>query len=239
MRELLKSADHMLVGGHRGCRCPYPENSLKALQTGLERGADYLEIDIQLTKDDVPVVIHDLRLETKTDLNGYVHEYSLREIRDHISSLCTFQEAMEWGGMARGWFALELKTIPYDMSGVNRRLIPLMAEILKETKMVDRVFVFGPDYRMLRELKRLLPDIMLGLIVPFVPADPVRLMREMGAEIYLSYVWNMDRELAAVLKGAGCYLDGSVIPDQRWMRAARSLGVDMYETDLPGEKICL
>ena len=59
MREVLEHADRVLIGGHRGSACRYPENSIEAMEHGLLSGADYLEIDIQLTRDGVPVVYHD------------------------------------------------------------------------------------------------------------------------------------------------------------------------------------
>lgn len=49
----------MLVIGHRGAAGVAPENSLEALRAGLKAGADILEIDVRLTKDEVPVVVHD------------------------------------------------------------------------------------------------------------------------------------------------------------------------------------
>ena len=46
MRELLEHADRVLIGGHRGSACLYPENSIEAMEHGLLSGADYLEIDL-------------------------------------------------------------------------------------------------------------------------------------------------------------------------------------------------
>lgn len=49
----------MLVIGHRGAAGLAPENTIEALQAGLDAGVDILEFDVRLTKDGVPVVIHD------------------------------------------------------------------------------------------------------------------------------------------------------------------------------------
>lgn len=50
--------DNFLVA-HRGFSAEYPENTLLAIESALALGACYVEIDIQLTADNVPVVIHD------------------------------------------------------------------------------------------------------------------------------------------------------------------------------------
>ncbi len=48
----------MLIIGHRGAAGSAPENTIKSLQAGLEAQADMLEFDVRLTKDNIPVLIH-------------------------------------------------------------------------------------------------------------------------------------------------------------------------------------
>ena len=50
-----------LVIGHRGCAGEAPENTLLAFELGLEQGADILESDVHLTRDNVPVLIQSVR----------------------------------------------------------------------------------------------------------------------------------------------------------------------------------
>lgn len=49
----------MLVIGHRGAAGLAPENTLEALRAGMEAGADMLEFDVRLTKDKIPILVHD------------------------------------------------------------------------------------------------------------------------------------------------------------------------------------
>lgn len=233
MRELLRRADRLLVGGHRGCRCEYPENSIAAMEEGLRRGADYLEIDIQLTKDGIPVVFHDTRLEQRTSLSGYVHEKDYGQMKEAIPGICTLEEAMEWGALRGAWFGLEVKTVPLDMQPYNLKLVEIMAQVLHKTGMRGRVFVFGPDYQVLKQLRKVDEEVALGLIVPFVPVDPVKLMREMDAVVYLSYVYNMTPKIVKDLQENGFYVSGAILREDRWVERARELGVTMFETDYP------
>ena len=233
MRQFLKEADHILIGGHRGCSCEYPENSIAAMEEGLRQGADYLEIDIQLTKDKTPVVVHDVRLEKQTGLRGYVHEYTLKELKEEIPGLCTLKEALVWGQKSRACFGLEMKTVPVDMQPWNMELAELTGELLGQTGMKERVFVFGPDYQVLKRLKTLYRDVEIGLIVPFVPLAPVRLMEEMEALVYLSYVYNMTPEIIRKLQANGFYVSGAILKEERWVRRAKELGVNMFESDDP------
>ena len=235
MKKLLQTADHILIGGHRGCECELPENSIAAMERGIHDGADYLEIDVQLTKDDVPVIYHDVRLEDKTPLTGYVHECTEAELRAVVPGFCTLREAMKWGKQADAWFGLELKGVPVDTQLVNMRLVELLSQVVREEGMTDHVFVFGLDFQVLRHLREVDPVIPIGLIIANVPQNPVALMKEMDACIYLGYIWQMTPNIIKDLHEAGFYVDGAILREKKWQLRAREMGVDMFETDFPIE----
>ena len=69
------------VIGHRGASARAPENTLPAFQLAVEEGAEALELDVHITGDDVPVVIHDATLGRTTDLNGAVAAQPLERVR--------------------------------------------------------------------------------------------------------------------------------------------------------------
>ena len=86
-------------------------------------------------------------------------------------------------------------------------------------------------------MKRLAPETVLGLIVPFVPRNPLRLMDEMQAAIYLCYIDNLSSELIAALHRGGYYVDGSLINSEERLQLAMELKVDLIETDDPVKMI--
>ena len=57
--ENFKKKDTPLVWAHRGASGYAPENTIESFRLAIEQGADGIELDVQLTKDDVLVVIHD------------------------------------------------------------------------------------------------------------------------------------------------------------------------------------
>ena len=59
-----------------------PENTLPAFELAVRQGADAFELDVRLTRDGAPVVIHDATLERTTDLTGPVRARTLAELRD-------------------------------------------------------------------------------------------------------------------------------------------------------------
>jgi glycerophosphoryl diester phosphodiesterase len=70
-----------LVIAHRGDSAHRPENTLASFASALEIGADFVEFDVQLTRDGHVVVIHDPALDRTTDGRGRVGEMTLAEIR--------------------------------------------------------------------------------------------------------------------------------------------------------------
>lgn len=68
------------VIAHRGASGEAPENTMLAFERALEQGADALELDVRLSADGVPVVIHDATLDRTTNATGAVNRKSASEL---------------------------------------------------------------------------------------------------------------------------------------------------------------
>lgn len=68
------------VVGHRGYAAQYPENTLPGFEAALTLGVDAIEMDIQLTRDGIPVVLHDFELERTTDGRGSLATLSFADL---------------------------------------------------------------------------------------------------------------------------------------------------------------
>jgi glycerophosphoryl diester phosphodiesterase len=67
--------------GHRGASRDYPENTIAAFRAAIEAGAQMCELDVQLTRDDAVVVIHDETVDRTTNGKGAVAEMSLADLK--------------------------------------------------------------------------------------------------------------------------------------------------------------
>ena len=81
MLKRLENRAEVIVAGHRGMKAFYPENTLLSFQKALDLKVDMLEIDLNLTRDKQVVVIHDNTLDRTTDGAGFVHDFTLDEIK--------------------------------------------------------------------------------------------------------------------------------------------------------------
>lgn len=66
---------------HRGYASRYPENTLLALEAAVLAGAHYLEFDVLLTADKVPVLFHDRDLQRMCGQSGAIHDYTLAQVK--------------------------------------------------------------------------------------------------------------------------------------------------------------
>jgi len=106
-----------LVIAHRGASGLAPENTLAAFELGIALGADGVELDVHLSADGCPVVIHDARVDRTTDGTGAVSRFTV----DQLQSLD-----------AGGWFERHLIRRP--------RLRAIATRVSAETGDPDRAF---------------------------------------------------------------------------------------------------
>lgn len=74
-------ADRPLIIAHRGALSVAPENTLPAFRQAVQVGADGIELDVHLTADGVPVVIHNMTVDATTNGSGYVSELTLAAVK--------------------------------------------------------------------------------------------------------------------------------------------------------------
>ncbi len=72
----------MLKIGHRGAKGHAPENTLISFQKALELGVDGIELDVHLSKDNIPVVIHDSTVNRTTITKGKVIDFTVKELQN-------------------------------------------------------------------------------------------------------------------------------------------------------------
>ena len=115
----------MIISGHRGGMLPgYPENSIEAMEKTLTFLPSFFEIDPQMTKDSVIILMHDATFDRTTNITGKVSDYTYAELKDvklkdrqgNITDygIPTLEEALDWG-MGKTIFNLDNKRVPWEM----------------------------------------------------------------------------------------------------------------------------
>ncbi len=150
------TATHPLILGHRGASADAPENTLAAFALALEQNADGIELDVHLSADGVPVVIHDDTVDRTTDGEGRVADLSLAELRRLTipggHTIPTLDEVFETFGR-RTLYNVELKGLRIDDGGLSAAV----ANAIEGHQVGERVLIsaFSPFF--VRQARRHLP----------------------------------------------------------------------------------
>jgi glycerophosphoryl diester phosphodiesterase len=230
---------HPLVIGHRGASADAPENTIAAFELALEQGADGLELDVHLSADEQPVVIHDFTLERTTDGAGPVSGHRVRELkrldaggwrapRFRGQRVQTLQEVLErFRDRARFW--IELKGGSELYPGIEERVVS-MVEIYD---VVERALVQSFDHAAIARVRTLNREIQVGALVARAPLDP-GLLRPEAVGAICPGVEVLTEGLLGEIRGAGlgCYVWTVNEPAQ--MDRLVEWGVTGIITDRPG-----
>ena len=71
---------NIYIEGHRGYCAKYPENTLASFKAAMDLGVDQIEFDIWMSKDGVPVLMHDENAKRTTGVDKLITEMTLEEI---------------------------------------------------------------------------------------------------------------------------------------------------------------
>lgn len=145
-----------------------PENSLNAIRKAVENGYG-IEFDVQLSKDQIPVVFHDPTLKRMCGIEGNVWEYTLEELRrfklkDSEETIPTLEEVLEVVG---GQVPL---IIEYKLDVVSTKVCELANEILTNYKGVYCIESFHPWA--VKWYKEHRPDVLRGQLSEDYSTNP-------------------------------------------------------------------
>ena len=236
LMELLKdpTAKRPVIGGHRGHQSDLRENTIRNFTQLLGTGIPYVEIDVQLTRDDRLVIFHDEYLEAATGLPGKVREYALEQLRKNFE-IDTVEDSIRWCRTHQMGIAFELKSHCLKTPEERRTIGSGLSALIGQFDFHKNCFVFSKDYDTLALIREADADILLGIIPPKDTEKALLLMEQLKADIYLDYLDAMSKPLVQKLHAAGYLVDGSVVNTEKAYRQAVFLGVDMIESDYPAK----
>lgn len=156
---------------HRGYSKEAPENTMAAFRQAVENGYQYIECDIQFTRDGVPVVLHDAKVDRTSNGRGRADSYTYAQLRkldagswksseyagERIPSL---QELMKFCVKKNIAIYIELK----NGSGLTREKLREVYRVVKSSGMKKRVIWFSFNYNYISWVKEIDPTAQIGYI---------------------------------------------------------------------------
>ncbi|MEH0575318.1 MULTISPECIES: glycerophosphodiester phosphodiesterase [Streptomyces] len=208
---------------HRGDPYRFRENTLDSLRSALDRGADAVEFDVRLTRDGVPVLLHDETLKRLWELERPLRSLSAAEVRGLTAgAVPTLAEALA---------ATDGSRVMLDLPGTREaRTARRIVDVVREAGAADRAY-YCADATAMLAVRAADPSAEIALThTSLAPPRPALLTAVKPR--WLNYRFSLvDRELAARVHHDG-YLLSVWTPDtRRSLRRLIDLGVDSITTN--------
>jgi glycerophosphoryl diester phosphodiesterase len=226
------------IGGHRGASALAPENTMASFVMATAAGADYLELDVQLSLDGEAMVLHDETLERTTDGHGRMDAKSAAEL-ERLDAGAWFDPRFASERIPRVREVLAwLETLPVTGATLEAKGAgsgARLARMISVSHIATRLSICSFEAIELREAAALAPAAARILIVDRDEPGPDLLAAAREAQatgVNVPWEW-LDVEAVARLHGAGLLVAGGTIELDALPRCL-ALGIDLVDSNDPG-----
>ena len=206
---------------HRGWSGIAPENTISAIRLALEEEKIYaIELDVHLSKDGVPVVIHDYTLERTTNGLGNVKDYTVQQLKELDAGswfnqnfkgekIPTLEEVLQLVGTKKKLF-IELKQMGSVYEGLEKKVTGL----LKKYNMTDEATIISFDPYSLLRSKNAAENIPRTLVLFNMPMLLKEQLYEIGTQSISINSRCIDQHIVESLMAADIQLIVWTVDDQ-------------------------
>lgn len=159
------------VMAHRGLSADAPENTLYAFSDAISVGADFIELDVQQTRDGVLVVMHDSNLKRTTGVNKDIWDVDYADIQNLDAGswfdpayanarIPTLEETLQFVDK-RAKLNIEIKPTKHGSDTLEQDV----AELITQYQYTDACYVTSFSYGSLKKVKEVNPEIRTGYLM--------------------------------------------------------------------------
>lgn len=169
----INDKDGFTIIAHRGASAYAPENTHSAFKLAIQMKAEMIELDILLTRDGIPVVIHDEKLKRTTTGKGRVKEFTLKELKELDTGswfgpefkdepFPTLEEVLNY---TKNVIAVNIEIKTESVTDeVKEGVVEKSLEIVKRVGVEDQVIFSSFDYRVMKHLEQLDPEMPKAIL---------------------------------------------------------------------------
>ncbi|KPC83735.1 MULTISPECIES: glycerophosphodiester phosphodiesterase [Streptomyces] len=207
---------------HRGDPYRARENTLPSIRSAVEQGADAVEIDVRVTRDRVPVLLHDSTLERLWGHDVRLDRLDRRELLERSGGgVPTLREALSAAGDRR---------IMLDLPGATDASVREIVGVVRECGARERVYYCADTHAMLR-VRAADPSAEIALTWTTL-APPRAVLLEAVRPRWLNYRFGLlSRELTGRVHADGLLVSAWTVDTRRTMRRLLAYGVDSITTN--------
>ncbi len=224
--------DRFFIVAHRGASAYEPENTLRSIRRAIEMGADAVEVDVRMTSDGVPVIMHDPTVDRTTNGKGEVRYMSLEEIESLDAGL--------------GEKVPRLDEVLDEVKGKVDLLIELKVDeaslpalkLVEDRGIIDSVLFISFSIRALESVLRSQFKAHTGLIYS-KPGDWIARAKQIGCEFILPKYHLATRKAIDLAHRSHLRVIPWVIDDLELAKELKDRGSDGIATNRPDIMVSL
>ena len=228
------------IWGHRGASAVAPENTLPAFAKAIKLEADGVELDVQLTRDGIPVVCHDFEIDHLSDGKGLLRDYTLAELRQFnfnrrfpglgFVTLPTLAEVFDLFRPTNLEINVEIKSGRVIYPGIEEKVLALA----KDLAMGDRIWYSSFNHLSVKRIRELDPDSRCGILYDCVLVDPWIYASRLGVQaIHPHHSILAYPGLVTACRAAGLAVHAWTVDQPEDLARAFGLGVDAVISNKP------
>lgn len=231
---LSETLEQVCITAHRGASGIAPENTLSAIGLAVKEGADYAEIDVRMTKDKVPVLLHDASLERTTDSAQKIGTVTYKElcgfeITEPHEAEVYFERVPRLEDVFSGYggkigFNIELKETD------SPELVKVVLELMEEYGVEQSCVITSTSLSQLELIKQKNREIKTGLILSFVFGD---FYKSTAVDFFSIRGEFISEQVVKRAHARGKEVHAWTINDEYEIRRLIAVGVDNIITDKP------
>ena len=218
---------------HRGYSGKFDENTMIAFKKAIEYEADGIETDVQLSKDGIPVLIHDETLDRTTNGHGFVKDYTLDELKTfktkngkHIPTLEKLLKFIESSDLKVLNLELKNSIIPYE--GLEEKVLTM----IYEHNLQDKVIISSFNHMSLVKIRELDNTIVLGALTDSILANVPKYLKDISVECYHPCFRSiLDKKYTKAIKAAGIKVNTYTVNKEEHMKMVIRAGADSIITN--------
>jgi glycerophosphoryl diester phosphodiesterase len=216
---------------------------MAAFRKAVELGADGFELDLQLSKDNVPVIIHDEKLERTTGVSGLVKDLTLAELKKLDAGswfgseftgekIPTLDELFDEFAGENLLFNLELKTGIVLYPGLEDAVIKIVAD----RRLKDQVILSSFNHYSLVTCREIDADVKTGMLYLAGLFEPWKYAKTLGCYSVHPFFYNLQNTaIVSGFKENSLPIFAWTVNEPLYMQLMAAGEIDGIITDLPGE----
>lgn len=235
---MITSWPYPKIIAHRGGGTLAPENTIAAMRCGLEYGFHAVEFDVMLSKDGVPVLMHDPLFGRTVCGEGGVAASLAAELQQMDAGswfserfagerIPTYVQVIEFCQQHRIWMNVEIKPVP-GFEEITGRVV---AEVTKQMQAGGDVLFSSFSFDALMQAKLAAPEIKRGFLTDQIESDWRQRLEQLDAVALHTNHKHLTPEIAQQIKAAGYGLFCYTVNTPERAREILDWGVDAFCTD--------